>query len=128
MKIAWSGPSAPPRLLALLGKRGIAVSPRQAVAHVVATRGEAVPAPPQLPWIWAPPRPVPAERVHEAVLLGAHDAVPVTEPDRLATRLLELAAPEAPPPDASAFVGRSPAAQLVLAHAARAARTSMPVL
>jgi len=49
-------------------------------------------------------------------------------PARLATRLGELAAPEAAPPETPGIISESAAARRILRQVWRAARTAMPVL
>src|SRR5262249_37372735 len=104
VKIAWSGPAPDARLLRSLKARDVVLARQGAPAAVVATSRDRLGAVPALPFIWLPPSPVAPERVREAVLRGAHDVVARSQPDLLASRLLELGQSEEPPPAAPEFV------------------------
>jgi DNA-binding NtrC family response regulator len=132
--IAWQGPRPSSAVRDRLAAAGLQIEARaeEGAPRVVATAdARRVPAPPGAPWIWVCATEIPLGRAAEAVRQGAYEVLWLREPDapaRLAARLLELAAPEAAPPETPGIIAESVAARRTLRQVWRAARTAMPVL
>jgi transcriptional regulator with PAS, ATPase and Fis domain len=134
-KVEWVG--IPPRgaLAAGLGALSVALEGKGTVEARVFSTADGK-APPRsvgdgVPWLWVSAKAVAESAATEAVLRGAYEVVALDEPgaaEKVLSRLRELFAAEPPLGDAPSVIAESPAARELLAHLARAARTSMPVL
>jgi len=137
LPVAWQGPPAPAPIAAALRRanlslaRGTARDPDAPLVLFTSTRRPPSVVKPAGRWIWLCAEEPGDARSIEATLRGAYAVISLRSPESaadLVSRLHELMAPEAAlelPPD---IVMTSEASRRAVAHAARVAPTSMPVL
>jgi len=135
--IAWRGQPPPPAILASLRRANVQIARAAAESAgaplVVFTSSRRLPgvAKPGRRWIWLCAEDPAEARAIEATLHGAYAVISLRSPDpgtELVARLRELLTPEAAPQLPPEIVMTSEASRRAVAHAARVAPTSMPVL
>ncbi len=132
-QIGWHGLAAPASVARALRAAGLEIAGRDVSPLVLSTSTARPPTVRQATarWIWLSSAAVTTGQAVTAVTRGAYAVISLRRPDApetLVARLQELlVADEAPPPPAH-VVAESAAMRAVVAHAARVALTSMPVL
>src|SRR5262249_25580616 len=135
--VLWQGPQPPAAILAALRRANISLA-REAMDDVdtplvISTSTRRVPtvAKPGRRWIWLCAEDAGDAGSIEATLRGAYAVISLKSPTAaadLAARLQELLTPEAAQAPPAEIVMVSDASRRAVAHAARVAPTSMPVL